>query len=680
MPLFPNSIDKNFKKKYGNIMYPDFLYKKKYTSFFKKHNLLDFLSIFESFHDEENLVNFVNYFNKSKKIPDLSYLYDFDQDLVQLLNRGIPLSLAQKLKYSSLISYIDILKNNFSMEFIEENMFSITSFFQNNSSIEFLNRKDITKEQKEFLVLHSDYLFHDLAYFDVDFICKYNEFLTYFRNFTKSSYFEKMKESFLVTEDKNLFFKNIFSIVKKFQQQSTNVIMNAYLENPNCFSYLSELPPALDLFPEFIDSLVQRKDIPFFRKLLFDYVKEYNHTENFLSTKMSIPVDKIIDLYRFGSTDSDFVQKYSPFIELLNQLKEVEESKKVDVLEQIIDYMGDKQEFFNKFYEGTVINNFRKNILNVHDEKSLEQFPHSKIMYNNKEIDVITIDDYPFTLLVSGLESKRDSEHFGTSSISQQIVSNPSLWMDMNAVGSDKISMSRINEAYFTSWGSSKNGVICGFSDIRKNQIVSYASSDAATSMEAKEASVSRDLDKSVVDLPKFDQRNCPCFSLDVSLYEEIRANRYLENEDGSFSKYPPDYIVEKNSDGFKQATLEWAHMYGNKIIRFDYEKIAFKAQKEFLECLSQLNEGSLQFSFHVQQRINYLFHIIHNFSSNDDLMKMKNQYFIFLKNYALTTNEDITYVFHGNMEDFRFQEIYQIWQERLQNKDLTHSTEGLGI
>ncbi len=90
----------------------------------------------------------------------------------------------------------------------------------------------------------------------------------------------------------------------------------------------------------------------------------------------------------------------------------------------------------------------------------------------------------------------------------------------MNAVGSDKISMSRINEAYFTSWGSSKNGVICGFSDIRKNQIVSYASSDAATSMEAKEASVSRDLDKSVVDLPKFDQRNCPCFSLDVSLYE----------------------------------------------------------------------------------------------------------------------------------------------------------------
>lgn len=60
--------------------------------------------------------------------------------------------------------------------------------------------------------------------------------------------------------------------------------------------------------------------------------------------------------------------------------------------------------------------------------------------------------------------------------------------------------------------------------------------------------------------------------------------------------------------------------------------------------------------------------------------MKMKNQYFIFLKNYALTTNEDITYVFHGNMEDFRFQEIYQIWQERLQNKDLTHSTEGLGI
>lgn len=157
------------------------------------------MSIFESFHDEENLVNFVNYFNKSKKIPDLSYLYDFDQDLVQLLNRGIPLSLAQKLKYSSLISYIDILKNNFSMEFIEENMFSITSFFQNNSSIEFLNRKDITKEQKEFLVLHSDYLFHDLAYFDVDFICKYNEFLTYFRNFTKSSYFEKMKESFLVT-------------------------------------------------------------------------------------------------------------------------------------------------------------------------------------------------------------------------------------------------------------------------------------------------------------------------------------------------------------------------------------------------------------------------------------------------------------------------------------------------
>lgn len=35
MPLFPNSIDKNFKKKYGNIMYPDFLYKKNIQVFLK---------------------------------------------------------------------------------------------------------------------------------------------------------------------------------------------------------------------------------------------------------------------------------------------------------------------------------------------------------------------------------------------------------------------------------------------------------------------------------------------------------------------------------------------------------------------------------------------------------------------------------------------------------------------
>ena len=330
---------------------------------------------------------------------------------------------------------------------------------------------------------------------------------------------------------------------------------------------------------------------------------------NILSTISLSELEILKEKYANSLSDDSKI-----FIELMEKIEKVETKEEFD---KIVDGVirSDFSKVEGNLIEETTLKEFRDKLFNPIDVVS----NRTTINYQDTIIPVITIDDYPFDLLVSTIVPKvEQTNKHGTSILSRQIVSNPSMWLDMEIKGNDKISTSHISESQFVFWqpGKDRGGVTVGFSNIDKGQVYSYASGDNNTSMDIKEPHIAFPNYKtlfsinSVTDYVNATENG---FLSNFNGYNEIRLNRYKKDENGNLKKYAPDYIVV-TSDQMEVSSLEWAKYFNIPIVRFDKKKIFDKARLEYQQLLN-----SNGYREEVKDKHLYLLSIMSSFTYDDE-------------------------------------------------------------
>ena len=330
---------------------------------------------------------------------------------------------------------------------------------------------------------------------------------------------------------------------------------------------------------------------------------------NILSTISLSELEILKEKYANSLSDDSKI-----FIELMEKIEKVETKEGFD---KIVDGVirSDFSKVEGNLIEETTLKEFRDKLFNPIDVVS----NRTTINYQDTIIPVITIDDYPFDLLVSTIVPKvEQTNKHRTSILSRQIVSNPSMWLDMETKGNDKISTSHISESQFILWQADTNvsGVTVGFSNIDKGQVYSYAPCDNNTSMDIKEPHIAFPNYKtlfsinSVTDYVNATENG---FLSNFNGYNEIRLNRYKKDENGNLKKYAPDYIVV-TSDQMEVSSLEWAKYFNIPIVRFDKKKIFDKARLEYQQLLN-----SNGYREEVKDKHLYLLSIMSSFTYDDE-------------------------------------------------------------
>ena len=649
--LKTDKIDLKFKEKINNESLPDFFYKNKYVEFWKKHNLqteLSELNIAEDF-SEENIINFINYYSQRETDINLDYLNLFNDKNSSILSKIENPEFLHKMilnNYKNIIDNIEVLNNNLSLKFIENNANMIDSLLKNNEFIKIIDDESISSEIKEYLIKNYNNNFLTMyKTYGKDILSNHKEYIKELSKHSDKSYFEKLKRVFVQSENKEKLLQDIEHIKNMCGSKNTlnNLVISAFLNNPNySIDILSgidfDMVNSTDIGYGNIKYLEKNRDNSFAKEILHEIGKEYG-------LGMISPINSEMR-EQLPNITAEFAQKYADYINLLNDIENAGSEFDLEIFQRYLNDTTNFNEFFIDLIDCTVVEKFRNDILDVNNPDQLSKYPKTTITYKGKEIEVITIDDYDFTLLVSGLgeKTKADAGKIGTYEIASQITNHPEWWIDMSVKGNDKISMSRISASDFYSW----DGVVVGFSNIRKNQIVAWYSRDAGTSMSIKDAATSN-VTSTLFKLDKFyTKENNTFYEANPIHYEEIRANRYLYNEEGNLEKYPPDYIVEKRNIDIREESLEWASLYGQKIVRFDYNSIFSKAKNECLSLIQEIKNGSLEFSPENQRKLNKLGSTLYYFRPNADEYRQIQQEYCDLIATLMKNAESI-----GNLEEY---------------------------
>ena len=601
--LFGNMIDKKYEKKSlkdfsiigYNIEIPKFLFKRKYVSFFKKHNVILFSynrTIIDNI-SEEKLTRFINYVEAGNNIDFEEVVY-FSEKLDSLLKKKFSYQDARKLEYCSqaIIDNFDSLKENFSVDYILSHEHNINSLLSNQSLYNKLSSSNCSKSVKETILDKNYLIFED---FSIDFIASNLEYMDRIGNLISEIDSNKLIYAINNSNDKDKLFQEIDYLKQK--NKYSKMMIEIYLDGDITFEQAKAIHESSD-----------RNVDDFMYNVRNKYFAE-KQNENYIT----------------------FIKKFLNYYNLIEQqliLSNILST--ISLYEVEIEKVETKEEF-DKIVDGVIRSDFSKVEGNLIEETTLKEFRdklfnpidvvsnRTTINYQDTIIPVITIDDYPFDLLVSTIVPKvEQTNKHGTSILSRQIVSNPSMWLDMETKGNDKISTSHISESQFILWQADTNisGVTVGFSNIDKGQVYSYAPCDNNTSMDIKEPHIAFPNYKtlfsinSVTDYVNATENG---FLSNFNGYNEIRLNRYKKDENGNLKKYAPDYIVV-TSDQMEVSSLEWAKYFNIPIVRFDKKKIFDKARLEYQQLLN-----SNGYREEVKDKHLYLLSIMSSFTYDDE-------------------------------------------------------------
>lgn len=633
MMLFPNKIDKKTKTDFNKngLDLPSYFFKRKYVKLYENLDL--FIEEFKLISNPENTTEEnLEIFLKCKQINNTvstSNLNKYNPSVYELIKLGF--SEYFSIENQNYLKELTEQRKYFSVAFLEKyfNKEEYQYFIGHPKVINYLkNDKEeaYLKEEKINYILQvsasqiKDYL----NFFDLNFIFNNIRYLKEIINWKEKDYFDDIVHNFANILNKDEFFNNVKLLDYVLYQDTKTVcktFINRLIYHPN------EIRPFINNLKECssnsigIDNLAIKlsklKLNKFYQDLTLDILKNLKDnyqrknfigsflvvqqsSKQFLELIQNMPEQNILELQNYANITK----------KIKTMLKEPSLENYSTVLKESFLLPSLKDDYSTKIFEATVLKDFKKDIFNVHDPQTVDKFPSKTILYDNVPIKVITIDDYPFTLLVSAIVSKTKGNGIGTNDIAQKISSNPKLWMDENVKGQNSISMSRISEYAMGSWVPNGNdGVIVGFSNIYKNMINASYKADAVTSMNVNNEKAIYPADMNVANILYF-KETTPFKYRDNTAYEEIRANRYLKGEDGQLHKYPPDYLVSKRSP-LTPNILEWAKTYGQTIIQFDYQKIYLKAKKRLYEQMSFLQKEPYLFNENLQNKFIYTLNVL---------------------------------------------------------------------
>lgn len=186
--------------------------------------------------------------------------------------------------------------------------------------------------------------------------------------------------------------------------------------------------------------------------------------------------------------------------------------------------------------------------------------------YNGKHVPIINVTG-EFDMLVHGVPVINHVQT-GTAQIVEQLADNPQIWMDMNRPGANFISTSNISDV--KSKFMQRGNLVLGFSNIAEDQISKVWPGDDRTPMiqsPIEQRELQYNTFKNIEDLSDKNK-------LQYSNYSEIVMNRYIKDENGELTKYPPNYLLI--TDGvINDVTLKWADYFGIPLVNVDSKKYA---------------------------------------------------------------------------------------------------------
>jgi len=272
-------INLKYKEEINNSFLDDYFFKFEYVDFWDRNGLSDDLRSIIKNHSEEEIMNFINYYNKAIEKPKLTdynlSLFSNEQFLLYI-EKGFSLELSNFLlnsqNYPILVENIDAIAENLSFEFIERNNDLLNSHFNEKLFSDFILNDSISQSQKEMVVeICKDKLSKVLSIIDLDFALKYSEYIPTFLKFSDKPYFDLMIEAFPQIDDRDTFFENISRLEQNFLSDSTIPIINTYLKNPGCLIELENLGNAT-MFRDIFETLVQQHN----NNLLYKKILETN--------------------------------------------------------------------------------------------------------------------------------------------------------------------------------------------------------------------------------------------------------------------------------------------------------------------------------------------------------------------------------------------------------------------
>lgn len=668
MSASADEINVKYQKANFNYDIDDYFYKNKYVEFWEKNGLSDDLICLMCQHSEEEIINFIDYYNKVGEKPELNdvNLSRFsDENILSYIKQGYSLELCDFFGDVNLLENIGVISENLSLEFIRENKKALNDVASDKLVLDFISNDLISQSEKEFVIKNcKDELPQALSHFGLAFTLKYSEYIPELLEYSRMPYFELIVDVFPHIDSKSEFLKNIKRLEEIFNNSASIPVINTYLKNPDCFYELEKIELMTSFKDKFVTMIKENNINPVYKALLNEYAIGRNIYN--LVFESELDLKKIYSLIEQLPDDSSFCKKYEDFINILSKIKNLSDGEKsnLDLWNEFlksIDSYNDKA-FLEDLLDCTAIDEVRNHILDVNDSEQLKKYPQEVINYNGTDITVVTIDDYDFELLITAIGPKLTSVKVDTAKIASEIIEHPEIWMDMNAKGNNQISMSRISASSFCSW----SGVILGFSEIRKNQITSYNNCDAVTPMNIVEPSRLDFVSRNVLNITDRYNKIFDTFIVPEKIrsYEEIRSERYIYDENGELEKFPPDYIVEKDNVELRKETLKWASMYGQKIIRFDYDGIFSKAKQECLDLMNQVKSGEVEYTSDVQNKINMLGNIMDYFGNEQINQSVREEYYSFLEYLFKNVDYDFSQLADKNRNDTRFQQIYEKYKK----------------
>lgn len=635
MMFFPNKIDKK-KKTYFNkngLDLPTYFFKRKYIKLYDNLELSMNIEEFKLISNPENTTEEnLEIFLKCKQLNNTvstSNLNEYNPSVYELIKLGF--SEYFSIANQNYLKELTEQRKYFSVAFLEKyfNKEEYQYFISHPKVINYLKNDKEESHLKEekinyILQISSSQIKDYLNFFDLNFIFNNIRYLKEIINWKEKDYFDDIVQNFANILNKEEFFNNVKLLNYVLYQDTKTVcktFINRLIYHPDeirpFINNLKECSPNSIGTDNLAIKLSKLKSNKFYQDLTLDILKNLKdnyqrkkfigsflvvqqNSGQFLELIQNMPEQNILELQNYANITK----------KIKTMLKEPSLENYSAVLKESFLLPSLKDDYSTKIFEATVLKDFKKDIFNIHDPQTVDKFPSKTILYDNVPIKVITIDDYPFTLLVSSISPKSSGSGVGTKDIAQKISSNPKLWMDENVKGQNSISMSRISEYAMGSWVPNGNdGVIVGFSNIYKNMINASYKADAVTSMNVNNEKAIYPADMNVADILYF-KETTPFKYRDTNAYEEIRANRYLKGEDGQLHKYPPDYLISKEST-LTPNILEWAKTYGQTIIQFDYQKIYLKAKKRLYEQMSFLQKEPYLFNENLQNKFIYTLNIL---------------------------------------------------------------------
>lgn len=318
-----------------------------------------------------------------------------------------------------------------------------------------------------------------------------------------------------------------------------------------------------------------------------------NNVRNLLIEKYSgysmFEITKILNVLQTSNINlSPQLIDMIALIENIMKIEDIEEMKKMmDVSSSL-----SPKEFQNQL--GNLKINEKK-YTSVLYNPSNDKSNRKEINYNGTQITYIESDVVDFNILVHRIKHDRKDDKVGmlaTTDRTNEIIENPSLFVEENSIGSDILSTSLIFPTNMKMFGSNSDDIVLGFSNLDNGYIIGTSCIDHGSNMEGEGKDYTQA--KKLIDVisPEGLQQHSV---MNESNYNEVSISR-LENG----KKKRPDFIlVTKNfhyryNVNLTENTMKWAKEYNIPIVEVDGNKVYKHACNKIQEILDSFNQNKI--------------------------------------------------------------------------------------